>query len=300
MGDDGGYALRHYNVPVGVLPDIAAVVQKVLDAVVSQGLSPCVLRALLVQIVPDFLHGRALGIPFEGFQHKGGGQRVELEILLAVDGVTDGQGAAVILGFEGVLRHAPNYLLGQIGGVIFGIPLQHALQNNALGPIGNDLGGGHHLDPVLFQCGLVPGAVVAVPGEPVQFPDNHHVKEPSAAVLHHVLELRTVVRLGGKGPVNVVPQDGNAVLLGKSGTLPDLALYAFLPLVVAGIAGIYHDLHSFTPSSISMMVFFRRSFMGDLGSKHISTNCFMSLSSSRILGLNSYSLPWGFSVRQQR
>ena len=31
LGDDGGNTVRHYNVPVGVLPDIAAVVQKVLE-----------------------------------------------------------------------------------------------------------------------------------------------------------------------------------------------------------------------------------------------------------------------------
>ena len=48
-------------------------------------------------------------------------------------------------------RHAPDYLFGQVGGVVFGVPLQHAFQNDTLGPVGNDLGGGHHLDPVLFQ-----------------------------------------------------------------------------------------------------------------------------------------------------
>ena len=31
------------------------------------------------------------------------------------------------LGFEGVLRHAPDYFLGQVGGVVFGVPLQYAL-----------------------------------------------------------------------------------------------------------------------------------------------------------------------------
>ena len=31
LGDDGGNTVRHHNVPIGVLPDIAAVVQKVLE-----------------------------------------------------------------------------------------------------------------------------------------------------------------------------------------------------------------------------------------------------------------------------
>ena len=47
-----------------------------------------------------------------------------------------------------------------------------------------------------------------------------------------------VVGLDGKGPVNVVVQDGDAVLLRKGGTLSDLALNAFFPLAVGDIARI--------------------------------------------------------------
>ena len=140
-----------------------------------------------------------------------------------------GSSAAVEFTFQGVLRHAPDYLFGQVGGVVFGVTLQHAFQNDALGSVGNDLGGGHHLDPVLFQSGLVAGAVVAVAGKPVQLPDDNHIEQALAAVLNHVLKFRAVIGLGGKGPVYVVAQDGDAVLLSKGSTLSESGLRCFLP-----------------------------------------------------------------------
>ena len=135
LGDDGGNAVRHHNVPVGVLPDIAAVVQKVLYAVVGHFLAPCVLHALLVELVPDLGHSGPLVIPLERLTDKGGGERVKLEALVAVDLIADGQGAAVVLGFQGVIRHASDNLFGQVGGVAFGIALQHAFQNDTLGSV---------------------------------------------------------------------------------------------------------------------------------------------------------------------
>src|SRR5699024_5853566 len=100
------------------------------------------------------------------------------------------------------------------------------------------------------QSGLVAGAVVAVAGKPVQLPNDNHIEQALAAVLNHVLKFRAVVGLGGKGPVNVVAQDGNTVLLGKGGTLPDLSFYAFFPLVIGGIAGVNHSFHFFPSRSM--------------------------------------------------
>ena len=57
---------------------------------------------------------------------------------------------------------------------------------------------------ILFQGGLVPCAVIPVSGEPVQLPDDDHIKELFAAVFNHILELRAVICLGGKGAVNIV------------------------------------------------------------------------------------------------
>lgn len=107
------------------------------------------------------------------------------------------------------------------------------------------------MTPVLFQSGLVAGAVVAVAGKPVQFPDDNHIEQALAAVLNHVLKFWAVVGLGGKGPIYVVAQNGDTVLLGKGSTLPDLALDTFFALIIGGIAGIDNSFHCYSPSKYS-------------------------------------------------
>ena len=286
LGNNGGNTVRHHNVPVGIFSDIAAIVQKVLYAVVGHLLASCILHPLLVEPVPDLGHSGSLVIPLECLPDKGSGKRVKLETLVAVNQIADRTSAAVILGFQGVLRHAPDYLFGQVGGVVFGVPLQYAFQNDPLSPIGNDLGGRHHLDPVLFQSGFITGTVIAVSGKPVQLPDNNHIKQTLAAVFNHVLKFRAVIGLSGKGPINVVAQDGDTVLLGKGGTLPDLAFNTFFPLIVGGIAGVDHSLH-WSPSIIRNRVSFSFSCMSDWGSKHISMKRRISSRSGAALGLNA-------------
>ena len=121
VGNDGRDTIRHNDVPVAVLPDVAAVVQKMLDAVVGQWLPSRIFHALPIQIIPNFFHGCPLGILLERFKNKRRSQWVKLKILLAVNEITNGQCASVVLGFERVLRHAPDHLLREISGVIFGV-----------------------------------------------------------------------------------------------------------------------------------------------------------------------------------
>ena len=73
------------------------------------------------------------------------------------------------------------------------------------------------LTAVLLERRFVSGAVIAVSRKTVELPDDHHVEQPLAAVLNHVLKLWSVVRLGEIGPVNVVPQNRNAVLFSEGG-----------------------------------------------------------------------------------
>ena len=225
-----------------------------LYAVVGHLLASCVLYALLIEPVPDLGHGGPLVVTLECLPDKGSGKRVKLEALVAVNQIADRTSAAVILGFQGVLRHAPDYLFGQIGGVVFGVAFQHAFQNDALGPVGNDLSGGHHFDPVLFQSGLVAGAVVAVAGKPVQLPNDNHIEQALATIFNHVLKFRAVISLSGKGPVNVVAQDGDTVLLGKGSTLPNLPLDTFLSLIVGGITSIDHSFHILTSPLVKIPI----------------------------------------------
>ena len=96
---------------------------------------------------------------------------------------------------------------------------------------------------VLLQLGLVPGAVIAVSGKAVKFPDQHDVKQLLIAVFYHLLKLRAVIRLSRNGTVDVVLDDGDAVLLSIRRAFTNLTLDGFFTLVVAGIAGVYHGSH---------------------------------------------------------
>ena len=64
------------------------------------------------------------------------------------------------------------------------LTFQHRFQNNALRPLGDDLGGRHELDAVLLQLGLIPGTVVAVPSKTVQLPDPTEEEWRQAHVCH--------------------------------------------------------------------------------------------------------------------
>ena len=80
--------------------------------------------------------------------------------------------------------------------------------------------------------GLIPGTVIAVPGKAIQFPDQHNVKQLFVAVFNHLLELGSIVRLGRDSTVNVVLDDGDAILFGISRTFPDLTFDGFFALVI--------------------------------------------------------------------
>ena len=69
--------------------------------------------------------------------------------------------------------------------------------------------------------------------------------------VNHLLEIRAVVGFCGKGAVNVVLDDRDAVLFRIGGAFPDLSFDGFLTLVVAGTAGVEYGGHTFTSGSHS-------------------------------------------------
>lgn len=54
------------------------------------GTATVVTNILLIQIIPNLGHGRAFVIHLERIQHKGGLNRVDLEVLLAVNQIANG------------------------------------------------------------------------------------------------------------------------------------------------------------------------------------------------------------------
>ena len=242
-GHNGGNRIGNQNITIFQLPDVAAIVQHMLNGVEGHQPATLVLDALFVQPVPNLLHSGAFIVLLERFKHKRRGERVDVELPLGIQRVPKGSTATVTAAFQDVLGLSTHDLLGKVSGIILGITFQHRFQNNALRPLGDDLGGRHELDAVLLQLGLIPGTVVAVPSKTVQLPDQHNVKQLLVAVLNHLLELRAVVRLGGDSTVNIVLDDGDAIFLGISRAFPDLAFDGFFALVVRGIASIDHGGH---------------------------------------------------------
>ena len=241
--NDGRDSIRHDHIPEFQLPDVPPILEHMFNAVISKRTAHRVLDAVFVQPITDLLHSGAFIVLPERFQNKRRGERVDVELPLGIQRVAKSSTTTVAAAFQDVLCLSTDNLFGKVGRVIFGVAFQHRFQNDALRPLGDDLGSRHELDTVFLQLGLVPGTVVAIPGKAVKFPDQHDVKQLLIAVLDHLLEFGSIVRLGRDGTVNVVLDDGDAVLFRIGSALPNLAFNGFFTLVVAGIAGVYHGSH---------------------------------------------------------
>ena len=242
-GHDRWNRIGNQDVPVFQLADVAAVAQHVLNDIESHWPTALILDALFIEPIPNLPHRLSIIVPLESFSYKGNCEWVDFKAAVCVDGVAERDSTARKFAFQGVFRHAANDLFGQISGVILGITFQHRFQNDTFRAIRNDLGSRHELDTVLLQLGLVPGTVVAVPGKAVQFPDQHNVKQLFVAVFYHLLKLRAVVGFGRDGTVDIVLDDGDAILFGIGRAFPYLAFDGFFALVIAGIAGVDHCGH---------------------------------------------------------
>ena len=241
--NDGRDSIRYDHIPELQFSDVPPILEHMFNAVIGERTAHRVLDAILVQPVPNLLHRKTIPVLPERFQHKRRGERVNMELPFRIQRVTKGSTTTVAASFQDVLGLSTHDLLGKVGGVVFRIAFQNRLQNDAFWPLGDDLGGRHELDTVLLELGLIPGTVVAIPSKAVELPDQHNVKQLLVAVFYHLLELRAVVRLGRDGTVNVVLDDGDAVLLGIGGAFPDLTFDGFFALIVTRIAGVDHGSH---------------------------------------------------------
>ncbi len=240
---DGRNCIWHDHVPEFQFSDVPPILEHVFDTVISKRTAHRIFDTIFIQPVPNLFHCKTIPVLPERFQHKRRGERVNMELPLGIQRIAKCATTTVAAAFQDVLGLSTHDLLGKVSGIILGITFQHRFQNNALRPLGDDLGGRHELDAVLLQLGLIPGTVVAVPGKTVQLPDQHNIKQLLVTVLNHLLELRAVVRLGEDSTVNIVLDDGDAVFLGISRAFPDLAFDGFFALVVRGIASIDHGGH---------------------------------------------------------
>ena len=230
--NDGRDGIRYDHIPEFQFSDVPPILEHMFNAVICKRTAHRVLDAIFVQPITDLLHSGAFIVLPERFQHKRRGERVNMELPLRIQRVAKSSTSTVAAAFQDVLGLSAHDLLGKVCRIILGITFQHRFQNDALWPLGDDLGSRHELDTVLLQLGLVPGTVVAVPGKAVQLPDQHNVKQLLVAVFYHLLKLRAVVRLGRDGTVNVVLDDGDAVLFRIGSAFTNLAFNGFFALVI--------------------------------------------------------------------
>ena len=241
--NDGRDSIRYDHIPEFQFSDVPPVFEHMFDAVIGKRTAHRVLDAVFVQPVPDLLHGGAFIVLLERFHHKRGSKRVDVEFPLGIQRVAKRPTTTIAASFQDVLRLSTDNFFSEVGRVVFRIAFQHRFQNDALRPFGDDFRCRHELDTVLLQLGLIPGTVIAVPGETVELPDQNNVIQLLVAVLNHLLELRAVICLGRDGTVNVVLDDGDVVLFGIRRAFTNLTLDGFFALIVAGIAGVDHSGH---------------------------------------------------------
>ncbi len=143
----------------------------------------------------------------------------------------------------GVYIHAASNFLRQFCRIVFSHALQHALHQNAAGVVADVFSGGNHPDTILFQLGLVDGAIVAIPGKAVKLVNENRFKNVFVAVRNHTLELRTAVGGAALCPVDVLSNYNMTVVFGVLIAGLKLAFNRLLRLAVAGIAGINYSIH---------------------------------------------------------
>lgn len=92
------------------------------------------------------------------------------------------------------------------------------------------------------------------------------------AVGNHPLKLGTAVGGSALGTVDVLPNNKIAVVFCILIAGMELSLNGLLGLAMTGVASIDDNIHCFASPSICSRVSLRRAFIGEAGSKHISTN----------------------------
>ena len=164
---DGRNRIRYDHIPEFQFSDVPPIFEHMFDTVIGKRATDRVLDAIFVQPIPNLPHGLTIVIPLKRFRYERRSQWVDLKTAVCVDGVSKGDCTTGEFALESIFCHATNDFFRQVSGIILSITFQHRFQNDALRPLGDDLGGRHELDTILLQLGLVPSTVVAVPSKTI-------------------------------------------------------------------------------------------------------------------------------------
>ena len=241
--NDAGESIRNFLIPVCIYPYVSLVSQNAVNAVLVEFISVGCFDLIGIEIADNISHRLAAGVHLKNFLHDGSGVRVNLNMFLAVYTKAQRQIAACGKAFFGVDVHATPYLLREFDAVILCHSLQHGLHQHTRSIIGDVLTGGQHTDAVLFELGLVGGAVIAVAGKAVKLIDQYGLKELFVPVRNHAQKFRAVIGCAGNGTVNVFAYNGIAVAPCVLIALFQLSLNTLLCLAVRRVAGIDYNIH---------------------------------------------------------
>ena len=210
------------HAPILVLADVLPVFEDQTDPADFERLALFRFQPTSVQRSRDLADALAAVIEGEYLRYQRGGQRIDGKHTVCAYHIPQRRISAVVFAFERVLFLSALYLLGQLGGVIFGIAFKHGFQYYPLRSVGDVLLYGDDLDTVLFENPFIVCAVVTVAGKAVELPDQHHIEQLLLAVLYHILKFRPVCGSGRQRSVNIAAENGDAVSFGILRTFPKL------------------------------------------------------------------------------
>ena len=173
--------------------------------------------------------------------HSGCGLFINDEPFVLVRFQAKGAATADGLPFESTFPHAAAHLLSQLGGVIFGQRFHHALNDDTFRTGNVGFSSIDDLNTVVTQTLLVHGRIIAVPGEAVCFPADHHIECTLVAVSNHLLECRTIIGLAADVTIHIFFLDGHIVQAGVGLAVPALALNGLLSLPAAAAVSVIGD-----------------------------------------------------------
>ena len=112
---DGGHATGDHNVLVAVLPNVAAILEDLKEAVFDEGFPGAGAQAAFVQGGRYLFGGFAVGVAGENLLHDGGRLGVDvIEPILFADDIAQRHHTAVVLALKGVLSFPAGHLNGQL------------------------------------------------------------------------------------------------------------------------------------------------------------------------------------------
>ena len=225
-----------------------------------------------VKGLDNLRHSLSAGILFKNFPDDRSTLRINMKPSFFIHTVAKSRIAAVAQALLSIDVHTPANLLGKLCGVVFCHTFQNTFHQDAAGIIADVFPCGDHSHTVLFQFCLVDGTVISVAGKTVKLVNQNTLKGMLITVGNHPLELGAAVGGSALSAVNILSDNEIAIVFSILIAGMELSLNGLLSLAMTGVASIDDNIHCFASPNIRSSASLSRAFIGDVGSKHISTN----------------------------